>query len=243
MTIGTKSPRLYARRILAAAVLSSLVLGSHPALAATSTSGQDFGAACTGGRYTVVLFKEDFENNAISRWILSRSLNGRGAFEIGRPQSSRDANGLWQLGYTPSEQLDPRFWIQGPNALVTGLALGWGTTDLDLDGSTTAKTWGFSIPSGRTTYLDFSYYFAHDGVSSASDYFNFNFQIPQGLVPLFSEAGSPTRDQASWIKKTISFDSQGLRGFSGNLAISVNDASPHNLTEAAVDDILVYYCQ
>jgi hypothetical protein len=208
-------------------------------------------AACPSGQYTISLFNDTFEtSSSYSNWWLSGNATG-GWWQVGNPDWTWDSGGYKQLGSTPSEQLDPRVFPHGPNALITGRG-GNPVDAYDLDGFSRVDSKNITFPSDRASFIDLYYYFAHDWRANANDFLKIHFiDLTRGFLgganyggainTLAEEHGYAMNRNAGWVKRTWNMDAYGMRGRVGKFVIEASNPTAA-VVEAAIEDVNVYYC-
>ncbi|HET7026514.1 MAG TPA: M14 family zinc carboxypeptidase [Candidatus Limnocylindrales bacterium] len=126
----------------------------------------------------------------------------------------------------------------GRRAMVTGVPAGSTPGSYDLDGTTTAASPTVTLPATPGP-LTFRYYFAHSKASTSTDYFRvYVWDLGTNVrTEVYSETATAVDDDAAWVARSIP-----LTRWSGRtirIVFRAADGSPHNLVEAALDDVRI----
>jgi carboxypeptidase T len=126
----------------------------------------------------------------------------------------------------------------GRRAMVTGVPAGSTPGSHDLDGTTTAASPTVALPSVPGP-LSFSYYFAHSRASTSTDYFRVYVWdlATNARTQVYSETASSVDDDAAWVSRSIPLTRWA--GKTIRIVFRAADGAPHNLVEAAVDDVRI----
>jgi carboxypeptidase T len=150
-----------------------------------------------------------------------------GLWARGNPEATT-SHGLKQLGTTAS----------GEAALATGLAAGRHVGSNDVDGRASIASPAVDLP-GTPGPLTFDYSFAHTAASTSADWFRvYVWDVAADTRTLvYEEQGTPTDQDAAWTARSVALDAWAGRQI--RVVFAARDGSPHNLVEAAVDDVRI----
>jgi hypothetical protein len=169
-------------------------------------------------------FAENFE--AGGAWTIDPSSSDtatRGAWQIGKPKPT-NAGGPKQLKS-----------YGGSGALVTGRKAGTSADKFDVDGGvTTAVSMPIALDASfESVTLSFYAYMAHDNKATKADYF----QVRINGMPVFTELGSKSNDNAVWMPFTI--DLSPFRGETIQVEFACADLGKASLVECGVDALKI----
>jgi hypothetical protein len=126
----------------------------------------------------------------------------------------------------------------GRRAMVTGVPAGRLPASYDLDGTTTAASPTVTLPSVPGN-LSFRYYFAHTSTSTKSDFFRvYVWDLDTDARTLvYGETATAVDKDAAWTSRSISL--ARWAGKTIRIVFRAADGAPHNLVEAAIDDVRI----
>ncbi len=167
---------------------------------------------------------DDFETGR--GWTVGGTASS-GGFERADPEETSTSAGAKQLGDVPS----------GMAVLVTGAAMGAGADALDLDGTTTARSFRFRLGSGQWT-ASFDYAFAHDASATAADFLRLSIVKGTTTTAVWSVAADGTERNGAWQSATV--DLSAYAGKRIRLLFEATDGAADSLVEAALDNVRVH---